>query len=420
MTELGKGSRWLLRGFPVHYGWLIVAAGGLGIFACIGLARFALGMLLPAMGADLHLSYGQMGTISTANFLGYLAGIVVAAPLVRRVGARLLTTLALLLAGLSMVGIACTTTLWGIIVLYTFTGIGSALANIPIMGLLSAWFASRLRGKAAGWVVSGNGAAIVFAGLSVPWMNTLSPWSWRLSWLVLGLLVCLIALLCLLVLRNRPQELGLAPAGAVVQAKVSQPHQLGSVRSVPLQLILHCGAIYAIFGFTFVSYATFIVTTMVRQYGFSQQTAGSFWCWVGVLSLFSGPLFGMLADRYSRRVALMAAFSLQTLAYLLVGLNLGELALYCSIGCFGIVAWAIPSIMAALSGDYAGADKAVSLFSAITLLFAGGQVAGPTLAGWIAEQTGTFCGSFLLAAALTTTAVLLALVLPRPGTREAR
>jgi len=335
------------------------------------------------------------------------------------VGARLLTTLALLIAGLSMAAIACTANLWGIIVLYTFTGIGSALANIPIMGLLSAWFASRLRGKAAGWVVSGNGAAIVFAGLSVPWMNTLSPWSWRLSWLVLGLLVCLIALLCLLVLRNRPQDLGLAPAGAVAQAKAYQPHQLGSVRSVPLRLILHCGAIYAIFGFTFVSYATFIVTTMVRQYGFSQQVAGSFWCWVGVLSLFSGPLFGMLADRYSRRVALMAAFSVQTLAYLLVGLNLGELALYCSIGCFGIVAWAIPSIMAALSGDYAGADKAVSLFSAITLLFAGGQVAGPTLAGWIAEQTGTFCGSFLLAAALTTTAVLLALVLPRPGTREA-
>lgn len=420
MSEFCKGGRWSLRGLPFHYGWLIVAVGGLGIFACIGLARFALGMLLPAMGADLHLSYGQMGTISTANFLGYLAGIVVAAPLVRRVGARLLTTLALLIAGLSMVAIACTANLFGIIALYTFTGIGSALANIPIMGLLSAWFASRLRGKAAGWVVSGNGAAIVFAGLSVPWMNTLSPWSWRLSWLVLGLLVCLIALLCLLVLRNRPQELGLAPAGAVAQAKAYQPHQLGSVRSVPLKLILHCGAIYAIFGFTFVSYATFIVTTMVRQYGFSQQVAGSFWSWVGVLSLFSGPLFGMLADRYSRRVALMAAFSVQTLSYLLVGLNLGELALYCSIGCFGIVAWAIPSIMAALSGDYAGADKAVALFSAITLLFAGGQVAGPTLAGWIAEKTGTFCGSFLLAAALTTTAVLLALVLPRPDTSEAK
>lgn len=407
-------SRFLLKNISFHYGWLIVVTGSLGIFACIGLARFALGMLLPSMGADLHLSYGRMGTISTANFIGYLAGILVAAPLVRRVGARLLTTLALLIAGLSMVAIGCTSNIHGITVLYVLTGVGSALANIPIMGLLSSWFASRLRGKAAGFVVSGNGAAIVFAGLSIPWMNGLSPWSWRLSWVVLGTLVGLIGLLCLLVFRNRPQELGLEPAGATANLRSQQPHQLGQSRSVPLRLILHCGAIYAIFGFTFVSYATFIVTTMVRQYGFNQQVAGSFWSWVGLLSLFSGPLFGLIADRFSRRLALMTAFSVQTLAYLLIGLNLGELFLYLSIGCFGLVAWAIPSIMAALSGDYAGADKAVSMFSAITLLFACGQVAGPALAGQIAEKTGSFSGSFLLAAGLTTMAVLLALALPKP------
>ncbi|MGE4558784.1 MAG: MFS transporter [Desulfobulbus sp.] len=411
--------RFLHKVLPFHYGWMIVVAGFLGIFSCIGLARFALGMLLPAMGADLHLSYGQMGTISTANFLGYLAGILVTAPLVRRVGARLVTALALLLAGLSMAAIGCTTNLYGITVLYTCTGIGSALANIPIMGLLSSWFAGRLRGKASGLVVSGNGAAIVLAGLCVPWMNGLSAFTWRLSWMVLGFLVCLTALLCLLLLRNHPRELGLEPAGSTSTAKPQSPHRLGPTRSVPPLLIFHCGTLYAIFGFTFVSYATFIVTALVRQYGFSQQAAGSFWSWVGLLSVFSGPLFGTLADRFSRRAALMAAFSVQTLAYLLVGLNLGEFFLYLSIGCFGIVAWAIPSIMAALSGDYAGADKAVSMFSAITLLFAGGQVAGPFLAGQVAEKTGSFSGSFLLAAGLTATAVLLALVLPKPNAKKA-
>ena len=51
------------RTLTFHYGWLIVFAGTLGIFACIGLARFALGMLLPAMGEDLQLSYTQMDTI---------------------------------------------------------------------------------------------------------------------------------------------------------------------------------------------------------------------------------------------------------------------------------------------------------------------------------------------------------------------
>ena len=193
-----------------------------------------------------------------------------------------------------------------------------------------------------------------------------------------------------------------------------QPHQLGRERTVSVRLILHCGAIYFIFGFTFVSYATFIVTTMVEQYGFSQQTAGGFWSWVGFLSLFSGPLFGMLADRVSRRFSLMVVFSVQTLAYLLAGLQPATPWLLLSIGCFGIVAWSIPSIMAALTGDYAGPDQTFAMFSAITFIFATGQVAGPFLAGLIAERTGSFSGSYLLAAALTAFAVLLAAILPKP------
>ncbi len=403
------------RKLPFHYGWMIVVAGSLGTFACIGLARFALGMLLPSMGQDLLLSYSQMGIISTSNFLGYLAGILGCSYLVRRFGARRLTTAALLLSGLSMVGIGFATDLVSIVVLYILTGIGTAMANIPIMAMLSSWFASRLRGKAAGFVVSGNGAAIVFAGQAVPWLNGLTIYNWRLSWVVLGAVVICIGIFCLLVLRNRPQDMGLAPAGQEERRTSSQPHQLQRERTVPLRLILHCGAIYFIFGFTFVSYATFIVTTMVQQYGFSQQAAGSFWSWVGLLSLFSGPLFGMLADRVSRRFSLMVVFSVQTLAYLLAGLHLSVPFLFVSIGCFGIVAWSIPSIMAALTGDYAGPDKTFAMFSAITFIFATGQVAGPFLAGLIAEQTGSFSGSYLLAAALTGLAVLLAMLLPKPG-----
>lgn len=133
---------------PFHYGWIIVATGFLGIFACIGLARYALGMLLPAMGQDLHLSYTQMGIISTSNFLGYLAGILGTSHLVRRFGARFLTAAALLLSSLSMIGIGCCSSLELIVFFYILTGIGSAMANIPIMAMLSSWFSSSLRGKA--------------------------------------------------------------------------------------------------------------------------------------------------------------------------------------------------------------------------------------------------------------------------------
>ena len=154
---------------------------------------------------------------------------------------------------------------------------------------------------------------------------------------------------------------------------------------------------------------------LVRQYGFSEQVAGVFWSWVGLLSLFSGPVFGTLSDRLGRRTGLMLVFGIQTLAYLLVGLQLPGAALYISIGCYGIVAWSIPSIMLALVGDVAGPQHTVRIFGLITFIFGIGQIIGPYLAGMLAEASGGFAIAFLLAAALTTAATLLSSKLPAAG-----
>lgn len=397
--------------FPrVHYGWIIVLAGSLGIFACLGLGRFALGMLLPAMGGELGLSYAQMGLLSTANFLGYLTGIALCSKLARRSTPRKLISSALVITGASMICIAFARDFRVIILLYLLTGIGSALANVPIMGLTAAWFAKSLRGKAAGLIVSGNGLAIVFTGQAVPVLHAASDFTWRASWLGLGALIVVIAMLCGLLLRNTPEEVGLRPAGAT-----ATPLPMSAINiypQVPISLLLHCGLIYAIFGFTFVAYATFIVTTMVEVYGFSQTAAGSFWSWVGLLSLPSGLLFGYLSDRISRKSALVTVFTIQTLAYLMAGLQPSTALLYLSIGCYGIVAWSVPSIMAALAGDYAGPQGAVGMFSSITFIFALGQISGPLLAGTIAEYSGSFSLSYLLSSCLTALAVLLCLLLP--------
>ena len=70
------------------------------------------------------------------------------------------------------------------------------------------------------------------------------------------------------------------------------------------------GAIYFLFGYTYVIYATFFVTVLVKERGFSEAIAGNFWSWVGFLSLFSGPVFGSLSDRLGRKRGLMIVFSL--------------------------------------------------------------------------------------------------------------
>ena len=177
----------------IHYGWLVVAAGCLCIFACLGLGRFALGMLLPAMGASLTLTYSQMGLISTCNFAGYLVAVLLCGRMTALFGARRLIFLALLLIGASMGLIGLARGMVSVSLLYALTGFGSGAANVPMMGLAAAWFRSAIRGRAAGFMVIGSGFAILLSGRLIPWLNALGREGWRLSWLVLGATVGTIA-----------------------------------------------------------------------------------------------------------------------------------------------------------------------------------------------------------------------------------
>jgi len=234
--------------------------------------------------------------------------------------------------------------------------------------------------------------------------------------MVLAGIVAGIGMLAALILRNRPEDLGLRPLGSEDPSltpvmRGQGPTAVSIYRNKALYLL---GAIYFLFGYTYVIYATFIVTTMVKERGFSEALAGNFWAWVGFLSLFSGPVFGTLSDRIGRKAGLMIVFALQTLAYLLVAADLPPLFLYLSIFCYGIVAWSIPSIMVAAVSEYVGLEKALSAFGFITFIFGLGQIAGPSIAGILAENAGGFTSSFFMAAAFAALAIVLTAFLRKP------
>jgi len=382
--------------------------------ACLGFGRFSLGMLLPSMAATLNLSYSQMGYISTGNFLGYLISVLVSGHFAVRIGPRKFIFLSLLLVGLSMAFVSQARTFGQVLLLYMLTGIGSGATNVPVMGLVSAWFKAKKRGKAAGFVVIGSGFAIMLSGKLIPYINSVTETEgWRTSWLILSGMVTAIALVGVIFLRNRPEDKGLLPVGSddVGAAKTAPRPPVNVYRE---WMIYYLGIVYFLFGYTYVIYATFIVTTLVKERGFSESVAGNFWAWVGLLSLFSGPVFGTLSDRLGRKAGLIIVFSLQMLAYLLVASGLPGLFLYLSIFFFGIVAWSIPSIMAAAVGDYVGARNAPAAFGLVTFIFGFGQIAGPSVAGILAEKSGSFSSSFVMAAALAGSAIVLTLFLRKP------
>ena len=396
-----------------HYGWLIVFAGTLSLFSCLGLARFAFGMLVPGMRDALNLGYDQVGYLGTGNFIGYLGSVALTPVVLKYAGPRLTILSGLLLIAVTLAGLSQATGFLPLLLLYALTGSGSGLANISTMVLVAHWFRREKRGQAAGLIVLGNGLAIIFAGFAVPLFNRLYGMDgWRISWLVLALISLGIAVFVAAVVRNEPADLGLEPVGAPVAVATTALQGKGSTATG--RVLLTLGLLYAAFGVTYMVYGTFVVTSMVEEYGFSEVTAGHFWSWVGFFGLFSGVLFGALSDRIGRKYGLMVVYAVQTLAYLLIGSGLGGWALWLSVFFYGIAAFAIPAIMTAAISDYLGITKAAAGFSLITFFFAGGQTIGPAVAGVMAEAYGSFAPAFLCSAAVTAAALLFALSLPRP------
>ena len=407
-----------LRKLPFHYAWVIALAGMLALFCCLGLARFSFGMLLPSMSESLQLSYRESGYLGSAYLVGYLLMVGLVPWVNARLGGRMTITAGLLLIAVSMVSVGFAQGFITVLLLYLATGIGSGMTNIPAVTLISHWFAPSLRGRAAGLVTAGSSLGIVLSGFLIPALNREAVnESWRYGWIVLGVISFLVAILVWLLIRNHPRDLNLtvageAPGPAEIQAAV--PHAPRVVESSRRPLV-HFGALYLIFGATYMIYATFIVTTLIDEHGFSENTAGIFWAWVGFLSFFSGLLFGYLSDKTSRKFGIMCAFAVQTLAYYLVSLNAGMVPLYASMMLFGLSVWAIPTIMAAAMGDYFGVDKAAWALSAITFFFALGQVLGPASAGILADTYGGFSTAYLVSAALTGLGLTIAALLRKPA-----
>ncbi|NTV48012.1 MAG: YbfB/YjiJ family MFS transporter [Geobacteraceae bacterium] len=397
----------------IHYGWVIVGVGFLIIFACIGLARYAYTMLLPSMQSGLELPFDRMGFIGTGNFCGYLLAVVMAPQMIRRFKPRPVISGGLLLITLALFGVSAARGFVMPLVCYFLVGMGTGFANIPTMVLISHWFRSDQRGKAAGLMIGGNGAAIMLAGVLVPFLNrTFGSNGWRIGWLLLAVIALLVTIAATWLVRNHPSDKGLEPLGRVAPVSPGQlvPHEQRGDGA----LLLRLGLLYMAFGATFMVYGTFIVTTMVREYGFSEAKAGLYWSWAGFFSLFSGLFFGIISDRIGRKYGLALVFAVQSAAYVLAGSNPGTPGLVVSIVLYGSAVFAIPAIMAAAVGDYLGLSRAASAFATITIFFAAGQTIGPATAGVIGRACGSFSNAYLLAATITFTAMIFALFLPKP------
>ncbi len=189
----------------LHYGWVILVLATLVAFGALGLARFGYSIVLPAMQVDLGMDNTQAGVLAATHVVGYLIASLLGGVLAARFGPRRVIALGLVLAGFSMIltGLAGGFTAVGF--WRGLAGVGSGMANIPIYGMVSAWFSAKRRGIATGIVVSGSSIALIALGPLVPYLlDAFGTSGWRVSWYLFGCFTLVLAVAGAFLLRNNP------------------------------------------------------------------------------------------------------------------------------------------------------------------------------------------------------------------------
>ena len=172
--------------------WIILTGLALGLTVTNGFARFAYGLILPAMKSEMGWNYAQAGWLNTANALGYIIGAILTMILIRNVSpARLFafglitTTLALLATGLN--ANMSWQTLWRIL-----AGVFGAMSFSTAGALTARLFPNEPKKNALAIAIlfgSGGGLGIVLAGASLPLMlEKLGPSAWSTAWILLGII----------------------------------------------------------------------------------------------------------------------------------------------------------------------------------------------------------------------------------------
>ena len=375
---------------------LVAAALALGSAISLGLARFSYALLLPPMRADLGWSYFTAGAMNTVNAGGYLVGALAAPAALRRFGARgvflggaVLTALALFAHGLVLDDRA-------LYALRFATGVGSA-GTFVAGGLLAARLVvvpasvEPAGGGGSGLVLGiyygGTGLGIIASALIVPLLaERTAPHAWQGSWFGLAALAAIATTIAALATR----------AGSDPTAAATPRAARSRVDAFALAPALIA---YLLFGLGYIGYMTFVIT-LLREERLAGGLVMVFFAMLGAAVIASSWLWAGLLQRARGGGALALLNALLALATLLPVVSAHPAVAFASGLLFGAVFLSlVASTTALVRHNLAPADWPAGI-AAFTIVFAAGQIVGPSAIGLIADHFGGLRAGFACSAAV--------------------
>src|SRR5271169_4594152 len=408
----------------LYYGWVVAGSTFLVMLATAG-AMGAPGVIIQPLEKEFGWSTAQISVALAVRLA--LFGLIApfAAAFINRFGVRpvVISAVAMIIAGfiasMAMTQVWELVAIWGVLV-----GIGTGMVALVLGATIATrWFVHR-RGLVVGLLAASNATGqLVF----LPFIAKLTQdHGWRNALVFVVAMLLVAGFVGLMVLRDRPADVGLAPFGErAVQPAPKQDLGLIAMMASPLR------ALYAArTSRTFwVLSATFFVcglstngliqthwVSLCGDYGIAPVAAASALAVIGAFDFVGTILSGWLSDRYDNRWLLFVYYGLRGLSLIALPftdfsvLGLSAFAVF-----YGLdwVATVPPTVR--LTAERFGAERANLTFGWIFTAHQLGAATAAFGAGVSRTELATYLPALYVAGVACVIAAALALTLARPA-----
>jgi sugar phosphate permease len=385
----------------LRYRWLIfwVLASS---YVLVYFHRLCPAVVAVDMMRDLKAGGALLGLLSSAYFYPYALMQLPAGLLSDSWGPRRTITLffAVAFVGSLVLGLA-PSLLWAIVG-RTLVGLGVSMLFVPTMKTLAEWFRIREFATMTAILMAMGGIGTLTA--TTP-LAHLSTWiGWRLSFVVVGIITLLLAILVWLFVRDRPADLGWPspsePSGPSLQAvglAEGMKRVITSPRFWPIAIwfFFDCAVFFSFGGLWGGPY-------LMQVYGFTKAQAGQILSMLAIGMIAGSPMLSFLSNRVfqgRKPVLVLSSFVLLCLTALLAFYTdeLSLLGLYLICLGLGIFSSAIVVIGFTTTKELFPIQISGTSTGLVNIFpFAGGAVFQPLL-GHFLESHGRVEGAFTIA-----------------------
>lgn len=340
----------------------------------MGVARFSYTPLIPIMLEQTSLSDFSAGLLATLNYFGYFCGVLIAASISDLMLKDRLYRIGLIIAVVTTLGMAFAENmiLWSI--MRFLAGFSSAAGLMIGSGLVLNWLMRHHYRSELGVHFMGIGLGIALTAVMVDLM--IGYFDWQTQWIIfsfIGLLVAIPAWRWL----PRPEN------GLVTSTGEKLEDKPPSVRFTRLMQ-----SAYFCAGFGYVISATFIVAIVERQPALSGE-GELVWLILGLAAIPAVLIWDQVARRVGTLNALLICYSLQIIGIGLPLINESLSVVLISAILYGATFVGIVSLVLTMAGRFYP-TKPAKLMAKMTIAYGVAQIAGPFIAGILAEKTGHY------------------------------